>query len=44
MKTLSKSVEAAACASPPLEPPPNYDELEFISPTQNGEATANEKL
>ena len=44
MKTLSKSAEAAACASPPLEPPPNYDELEFISPTQSGDATANGKL
>ena len=44
MKTLSKSAEAAACASPPLEPPPNYDELEFISPTQRGDATASEKL
>jgi len=44
MKTLSGSAEAAACASPPLEPPPNYDEIESISLTQSGDATANEKL
>lgn len=31
LTALSKSTEAEAYKSPPLEPPPNYDELDFIS-------------
>lgn len=37
LTALSKSAEAEAYKSPPLEPPPNYDELDSIpSKPSNG--------
>ena len=39
LTALSKSAEAEAYKSPPLEPPPNYDELDFVSPKPNDNVT-----